>query len=107
MVAAEKAVNAALASSDKAISVASVIAEKWRENANEWRGAMEDKDKTYATLVMFIALTKELDALTSRFNKGESTAQGAHQGTSRIGATILYILTAASLILSVFTFFRK
>ena len=33
----------------KAVDVAQADAEKWRDNANEWRAAMNDKDKTYAT----------------------------------------------------------
>jgi hypothetical protein len=37
-----KAVSAALDSSDKAITKAEANAEKWRENANEWRVAMSD-----------------------------------------------------------------
>jgi hypothetical protein len=45
LLAQEKAVAAALESSDKAITKAEANAEKWRENANEWRGAMDDRDK--------------------------------------------------------------
>lgn len=45
LAAQEKAVTAALEASDKAISKAEANAEKWRENANEWRGAMSDRDR--------------------------------------------------------------
>jgi len=41
----EKAVDAALAAADKATSKAEMNAEKWREAANEWRGAMSDRDR--------------------------------------------------------------
>ena len=41
----EKAVNAALAAADKAVTKAEANAETWRENANEWRGAMSDRDR--------------------------------------------------------------
>ena len=45
LVAQEKAVSAALAAAEKAVSVAEINAEKWRANANEWRGAMDDREE--------------------------------------------------------------
>jgi len=45
----EKAVGAALAAAEKAVAVAERNAEKWRDNANEWRGAMTDKDRNFVT----------------------------------------------------------
>ena len=32
-----------------AVSVAEKNAEKWRDNANEWRAAMSDKDRNFVT----------------------------------------------------------
>jgi hypothetical protein len=45
LLAQEKAVAAALEASDKAITKAESNAEKWRASANEWRGAMSDRDR--------------------------------------------------------------
>lgn len=45
----QEAMRSALASAEKAVEKAENIAEKWRQNANEWREAMSDKDKTYQT----------------------------------------------------------
>lgn len=45
----EKAVSAALAASEKAVNVAEINSEKWRDNANEWRSAMSDKDRNFVT----------------------------------------------------------
>lgn len=45
----EKAVSAALAAAEKAVGVAERNAEKWRDNANEWRAAMSDKDRNFIT----------------------------------------------------------
>jgi len=45
----ERAVTAALAAAEKAVLVAERNAEKWRDNANEWRGAMTDKDRNFVT----------------------------------------------------------
>ena len=45
LAAAEKAVAAALAASEKAVTKAETNAEKWRDSANEWRGAMNDRER--------------------------------------------------------------
>lgn len=47
LAAQEKAVAAALAAAEKAVSVAEANAEKWRINANEWRGAMDDRERNF------------------------------------------------------------
>ena len=43
----EKAVSAALAAAEKAVAVAETNAEKWRANANEWRKAMDDREREF------------------------------------------------------------
>ncbi len=45
----DKAINIALAAAKEAVGVAEKNAEKWRENANEWRGAMSDREKNFIT----------------------------------------------------------
>lgn len=45
----DKALNAALASAKEAVSIAEANAEKWRNQANEWRGAMSDREKNFVT----------------------------------------------------------
>lgn len=45
----EKATQIALSSAEKAVLVAERNAEKWRDNANEWRQAMNDKDRSFVT----------------------------------------------------------
>lgn len=56
----EKAVSAALAAAEKAVAAALAAAEKareqaqadslaWRNNANEWRGAMEDREAKFVS----------------------------------------------------------
>lgn len=57
----EKAVNAALAASEKAVSVAETNAEKWRDNANEWRGAMTDREARFVSHTEFGLLKERLD----------------------------------------------
>ncbi|MDO8703307.1 MAG: hypothetical protein Q7J84_00025 [Sulfuricaulis sp.] len=43
----ETAINAALAAAEKAVMVAERNAEKWRDNANEWRQAMTDRERNF------------------------------------------------------------
>lgn len=47
MVERDKAINIALAAAKEAVAVAEANADKWRMNANEWRGAMNDREKTF------------------------------------------------------------
>ena len=43
----ERAISAAMAAAEKAILVAENNAEKWRMNANEWRSAMNDRERQF------------------------------------------------------------
>jgi len=45
----EKAVDAALAAQEKAVQVAEQNAERWRMSANEWRAAMNDRERQFPT----------------------------------------------------------
>ena len=47
----EKAVSAALEAADKATAKAEVNAEKWRDNANEWRGQSADRERSQAAQI--------------------------------------------------------
>ena len=59
----DKAIALALASAKEAVAVAEVNAEKWRDNANEWRGAMSDREKTFATNKDIISLADRMDTM--------------------------------------------
>ena len=79
---AETAVNSAFAASEKAIVKSDVNAEKWRENANEWRAAMMDRESKFAPRAEMEteirALTKELQSLKE--SRAESVGK-YHQST--------------------------
>ena len=61
LISQEKAVGAALAASEKAVLVAEANAEKWRANANEWRGSMDDREKNFASRIELGALKERMD----------------------------------------------
>lgn len=52
----EKAVKAALASAETAVNKAEVSAERWRNNANEWRGAMADRERDFLSRKEFYSI---------------------------------------------------
>jgi len=45
----ERATSAALSSAQLAVDKAESNTREWQRNANEWRGAMGDKDQTFVT----------------------------------------------------------
>jgi hypothetical protein len=73
LLAADKGVSAALASAEKAVDKAEAGSEKWRASANEWRGAMSDRERDfltrrefYAMLVTAVAVVSLILAFVSR-----------------------------------------
>jgi hypothetical protein len=42
------AISAALMAAEKAVNVAEINAERWRNSANEWRAAMDDRERRFA-----------------------------------------------------------
>lgn len=63
LAAAKEAVGAALAASEKAVDKAEGNAEKWRDSANEWRGAMSDREREFLTRREFYGMVGTLIAL--------------------------------------------
>ena len=52
----EKAVQAALAAAEKAVLKKEEEVERWRQNANEWRGAMSDRERDFLTRKEFYSI---------------------------------------------------
>ncbi len=52
----EKATLVALQAAEKAVDKAEAAAERWRNNANEWRGAMGDRERDFLTRKEFYAI---------------------------------------------------
>lgn len=45
----DRALSAALLAAKEAVQIAERNAERWRDQANEWRGAMTDREKNFVT----------------------------------------------------------
>jgi delta 1-pyrroline-5-carboxylate dehydrogenase len=68
----EEAVKIALADAEKAVSVAERNAEKWRDNANEWRAAMTDRERMFlhknmGIVIAFLSGVALLLAIAEKF----------------------------------------
>jgi len=94
----DKAINIALAAAKEAVGVAQANADKWRDNANEWRGAMTDREKTFMPRSEFEAYRKSTEVALalerSRADKGE----GKGSGFSDSWKILLGILSGAAII---------
>jgi len=76
----DKAVTVALLSAEKAVAIADNNAEKWRDNANEWRGAMGDREEKFVQKEhlnpMLQGLQKEVDELKTFVNQSTGKTMG-------------------------------
>lgn len=94
--AAEKATNAALEASEKAIGKAEIAANNRFDAGNEIKGAMENAQKSFATIETVNAQRERMD----RIDKDISDLRGRSAGASQI---IGYVLGAAGLVTLVVT----
>lgn len=72
----DKAVTAALSAAKEAVLIAEASSEKWRANANEWRGAMSDKDSKFLTRAEFTAFKEAVDKDIKSLNSFKDALQG-------------------------------
>lgn len=84
LIAQKEAVAAALVAAEKAVLVAETNAEKWRAAANEWRGAMNDRERNLMPRMEAEKAdrsnTEKIDALAARMDRTEGRSGGFHQG---------------------------
>lgn len=96
----EKAISAALAAAEKAVTVAEINSQKWRENANEWRQAMDDREVMFVKSDNFqttIAnLSKDIKEMKGRIDIHDGKGTGANQiwliivaGVSTLGILVM------------------
>jgi hypothetical protein len=92
---AKEAVTVALSSAKEVTSVAERNAEKWRDSANEWRAAMNDKDANFMLKSEFNAYKEATElALKIQKEKGDVGA-GKSAGYVQIIGYILAIVAIA------------
>jgi hypothetical protein len=96
LAAQEKAVTAALESSDKAIDKAEANAEKWRASANEWRGAMSDRDRELPSRREVEAAFEAIRARTGVLERQVARAYGVAAGAIALAGVAVAIVLAGS-----------
>jgi|SRR5580765_1323769 len=93
----EKAVRAALASAETAVNKAEYNSEKWRDSANEWRQAMDDREVKFLPRTEYAsahqAMIDRVGALENRVTKNEGTGQGLKQGWGYLIAAVALVMT--------------
>jgi hypothetical protein len=97
----DKALDAALNSAKEAVTVAEKNSEKWRENANEWRGAMTDREKSFISRTEFDQYKNSIERQLVIEKENMDINKGKIQGVKdfrdwipwiiTIGMTLLYI----------------
>jgi hypothetical protein len=92
----DKAVNIALASAKEAVAVAEANAEKWRNNANEWRATMTDREARFMTRGEFEAFKEYVNKTLDKdagHKEGIRDGWGWVVGIIGLIATVLAILS--------------
>jgi hypothetical protein len=101
LLAQEKAVAAALAAADKAVEKAESNAEKWRANANEWRGAMSDRDRELPSRREVESSNAGLSTRIASVEKWMDRDVGRTEGISVSAGVVVGALAAVGTILGV------
>jgi len=95
LVAQEKAVAAALAAADRAVSKAELAAGARFDSVNEFRAALTDQTATFiprAECEQRIATNAEkIDVLAARLDKQEGRSGGLNAGWAIVGSVVLVV----------------
>ena len=93
--AADKAVSAALASTEKAIAVAQANNDAWKANANEWRSTLSDRNAQFASF-------EQMENLKERLDRSEGSDKGRSQFIAWGISVIMMIVALTTVGLSIF-----
>lgn len=96
----DKAINIALAAAKEAVGVAEKNAEKWRDQANEWRGAMTDREKNFMPRAEFIQYKDASEkAILAEKGRGDNN-EGKQAGIRQFIGWIIAAITVAAFIIA-------
>ncbi len=91
LIAQEKAVQAALAAADKAVLKAEEGAQLWRQQSNEWRGAMDDRERSFIPRTEFALAISTLNEKVERLEKNSTISSSIKQGGAEAIAYVIAI----------------
>ena len=98
----DKALSAALTSAKEAVEKSEDNSQRWREQANEWRGAMTDREKTFMSRAEFEAYRDNTDKLLAARKATQDVAQGKEKGLSLGWGVLLGAIGLVSTILNIY-----
>ena len=97
------AVAAALTAAKEAVQVGETNAQRWRESANEWRGAMSDRESSFLSRLEYNAEHKALENKVNSLQARVDKSEGQSRGLSKVGATAVgtaSILAAIAIVIT-------
>lgn len=83
--------------SQRAINKAEENTASWKASANEWRGAMTDREKHFFTVAEAKAMDARIDDLSERVKARDARGEGLHQGW----AILLAVIGAAGVVATI------
>lgn len=95
LAAAGLAVDKALAAAALAVDKAEQTAEKWRDNANEWRTAMNDREKKFLTIEVASVRFDALEAIVKDLRESRAFSAG---GKAAWGVAIGFALAIGAFV---------
>jgi hypothetical protein len=98
----QEATKSALASAGMAVDKAEANSERWRANANEWRGSMSDKDKLFMPRS---EINPRLDAIDKSINELNTFRDVAIGKASQNSVFVALIIALAGLIIGLVRLF--
>lgn len=98
----KEAVGIAFAASEKAVLAAEENAKGWRQNANEWRGAMTDRERDFVRAIQHQTdidnVRKDTRDMKERLDRGEGKGAGLNAGWGYLIAAVGGIAGIAALL---------
>jgi hypothetical protein len=85
----ERAIAAAMMAAEKALDIAERNSEKWKNNADEWRATMTNREHTFATKI-------EYDVIKERADKLEGTSLGHREVMGWLFTIIAIVISLAA-----------
>jgi hypothetical protein len=98
------AISAALMAAEKAVNVAEINAERWRNSANEWRAAMDDRERRFAQRDAVDAADRNLQNQISELKVWRDQSGGAKMTTDRattIALSVVAILVSLGAVIGI------
>ncbi len=91
----KEAVALALSASEKAVGKAEEEARQWRSSANEWRGAMSDREASFVPRAEYDNAVKSANEKTGLLTERVSSIEGRFMAIAAIGtafgiASVIY-----------------